>query len=590
MRKGIIWIFTLFVGMVLLPVLASAEQAPSLQVQSSSGVIGGQAVVRITIQNPNNLKTLNVKLKYDSTKLSLGQADVIKGDGFSSSWMYVSHVEQEAGRVNLVAISTEGFQNNAEKQVATLNFTIKQGVQAGTTAITVEQLNGYYDVSVPASLQYTEGAVSLFVSSNSNSDQNGQGSSETPPLNYPDNYSLIGMKLTQQAIVTNGIASVGFTRDAVKKLIEELGKTVSAGNRKAKQQLLEIKAEVKPDEVVTKTKVTLEKSALSDVVSMENTGIGLTTPLGRIVFDSKAVQVIAGQSNGDISITVEQQKVEDVWSSISSEKQEAIREKLADRPIYNFIVSSQSGEISRFQGGKADITLPYNLKLSERPDAIVVYFIGPDGKLQSVRGRYDAETKSVQMTLTHFSSYAIGYQAVNFKDVADSDWYADAVSFLAARNIITGVGGGQFAPELAVTRAQFIKMLLDAYGIEPIRSDDNFADAGDTWYTGYLAAAKQLSITSGTGENKFAPDQTVTRQEMLTLIYNALRLMDELPVVEEEVLSQFADQSEVAAWANEAVTYLVKNGIISGYDGQIHPTQTATRAQTAQLIYNLLSY
>ncbi len=140
-------------------------------------------------------------------------------------------------------------------------------------------------------------------------------------------------------------------------------------------------------------------------------------------------------------------------------------------------------------------------------------------------------------------------------------------------------------------------MLMRAYGIEPdVNPTDNFTDAGDTYYTGYLAAAKRLGIAGGIGGNMFAPDMKIARQEMFTLLYNVLKHIKQLPVAGDaapgvplvKVLSDFADAASVAPWATDALTLLVETGIVNGNGGKLHPTGTTTRAETAQTLYNLL--
>jgi hypothetical protein len=89
---------------------------------------------------------------------------------------------------------------------------------------------------------------------------------------------------------------------------------------------------------------------------------------------------------------------------------------------------------------------------------------------------------------------------------------------------------GNYSPEAKLTRGQFIVMLMKAYGIAPDTDPkDKFADAGATYYTGYLAVAKRLSISNGIGNNMFAPDKEITRQEMFTLLYNVLKAIGRLP-------------------------------------------------------------
>lgn len=112
-----------------------------------------------------------------------------------------------------------------------------------------------------------------------------------------------------------------------------------------------------------------------------------------------------------------------------------------------------------------------------------------------MRGKYNAQTGTVDFKTTHFSKYAVGYNKINFGDVRSNSWYGNAVSFLAARGITTGTSEETFSPNTKLTRAQFLVMALRAYGIEPdSTSTDNFTDAGKTYYTGYLATAKNLEF------------------------------------------------------------------------------------------------
>jgi hypothetical protein len=175
--------------------------------------------------------------------------------------------------------------------------------------------------------------------------------------------------------------------------------------------------------------------------------------------------------------------------------------------------------------------------------------------------------------------------------VEQSAWYEKSVEFIAAREITKGTGAGKFSPEALLTRGEFIVMLMRAYGIKPDDNPaDNFADAGDTYYTGYLAAAKRLGISKGVGNNLFAPGNNITRQEMFTLLYNALKVINRIPQgTSAKTLSSFADRDGIAPWAEEAMDYLIKAGAISGSNGRLNPQNTSTRAEMAQVLYNLLS-
>lgn len=100
------------------------------------------------------------------------------------------------------------------------------------------------------------------------------------------------------------------------------------------------------------------------------------------------------------------------------------------------------------------------------------------------RGRYPGGSRSIQqqngnrgLYRSHFSQYAVGYSKVSFTDVSSGAWYHAPVTFCAARSITNGTSTTTFSPDAAVTRGQFIVMLMRAYGIEPdANPTGNFTD------------------------------------------------------------------------------------------------------------------
>lgn len=172
-----------------------------------------------------------------------------------------------------------------------------------------------------------------------------------------------------------------------------------------------------------------------------------------------------------------------------------------------------------------------------------------------------------------------------FDDVNENDWFYEAVKFASEKGITSGVSENKFAPNDKVTRGQFITMLCRAYGIEEM-TGDNFADCGNTWYTGYLAAAKQLGISNGVGDNKFAPEKEITREEMVTLIYNYLKSIDEVNEETQEVT--FADNDSISNWAKAGVAFASEKGYVNGKGNNLFdPNGDATRAELAQIFFNI---
>jgi uncharacterized repeat protein (TIGR02543 family) len=315
-------------------------------------------------------------------------------------------------------------------------------------------------------------------------------------------------------------------------------------------------------------------------------GLTVETAQGTIIVPSNMLTGTSGINGSQAEISTAKGDKDNLPDDVKS--------AIGDKPLIQLTLYID-GRQTEWNNPDAPVTvsIPYTPTAAElaNPESIVVWYIDGSGNVVTVpNGRYDPATGNVTFTTTHFSYYAVSRKQVSFSDVAADAWYARAVSFMAAREITTGTGGGNFSPEAKLTRGQFIVMLMKAYGIAPdANPKDNFADAGNTWYTGYLAAAKRLGISAGVGGNLFAPEKEITRQEMFTLLHNALRVIGQLPEGSSgKTLSGFTDSDAIAPWAREAMMLLVETGIIGGSDGKLTPQGTTTRAEMAQVLYNLL--
>ncbi len=366
-------------------------------------------------------------------------------------------------------------------------------------------------------------------------------------------------------------------------MTEAVNKAVEAAAKKGEGTAAKVEIKVAAPVDAKTVETSIPKTAVLAVSESKADALKVSTPIAEITFDMNALSTISKEAAGDVNV-----KVSKIDTAAFSEE---IIQVVGDRPVFDFSVTSGSKVVSQF-GGNVEVSIPYTPKSGEDKGAIVIYYINTAGKLEMVSNCvYDPATGKINFKTNHFSKYAVGYNKVNFSDVAASAWYSQAVSFVAARGITTGTGNGNFSPEAKLTRAQFLVMVMKAYGIKADENPkDNFADAGNTYYTGYLAAAKRLGITGGVGDNKYAPETEVTRQEMFTLLYNILKRMNQLPEGNTgKELSAYTDSDTIASWAKEAMTLFVNTETISGSGGKLSPTDTTNRAQMAQVLYKLLS-
>lgn len=174
-----------------------------------------------------------------------------------------------------------------------------------------------------------------------------------------------------------------------------------------------------------------------------------------------------------------------------------------------------------------------------------------------------------------------------YSDLPETHWAYNEIAEFTKKGIINGKGNGNFDSEGMVTRAEFIKILLGALGIDAATSDDiAFNDVNaDSWYAPYVSMGVKLNLIGGTGDNKFAPDEAITRQDAATIIYRALVASGNTPSAEG---MSFADDASISGYAKDAVSALSSAGIINGMgDGTFRPTENTTRAQAVVILYRM---
>ncbi len=333
-------------------------------------------------------------------------------------------------------------------------------------------------------------------------------------------------------------------------------------------------------------------------------GYSVELPETALTSDEADVKVKVVTATGSVTLPSNMLKTEDTAGAKSvvlnisavdaSILDTGYKEKIGNKPVINLEIKVD-GKAVEWDNPNAPVTvsIPYNPAPDElaNPESIVIWYIDGNGNMVSVpNGRFDPAAGTVTFTVIHFSYYAVGYNKVGFNDVGANAWYNKAVSFIAAREITAGTGNGNYSPDAKLTRGEFLVLMMKAYSIDPDTNPaDNFSDAGSAYYTGYLAAAKRLGITAGVGSNMYAPGKEITRQEMFTMLYNALKVIGKLPEVStEKTLSDFTDAEQIDSWAVNAMTLLVETGIVSGNAGKLTPLGKTTRAEISQVLYNLL--
>lgn len=182
------------------------------------------------------------------------------------------------------------------------------------------------------------------------------------------------------------------------------------------------------------------------------------------------------------------------------------------------------------------------------------------------------------------------YTSLPFNDVSYGDWYYDAVQFVYSKGIMDGVDYYKFAPNGTITRGMILTMLWRMAG-EPFEMPvTSFTDVEiGRYYTTAVAWACRNGIADGMGESTFGPNDAITREELVTLLYRYAQYFGHSCIGTS--IEGFADAGSVSSYAYNAMCWAYKAGVVTGTTGsRLNPQGTASRAEAAQMIMSFYSF
>lgn len=179
-----------------------------------------------------------------------------------------------------------------------------------------------------------------------------------------------------------------------------------------------------------------------------------------------------------------------------------------------------------------------------------------------------------------------------YTDVAETAWYYDAVKYTYQNGLMDGTSKDKFEPETQMTRAMLVTVLYRAEGKpEASELDNPFKDVDDNWYTDAICWAAEKDIVNGVAPDKFAPNEPVTREQMVTILHRYATGKGTAGDGKAD-LSSFPDAKQVSSYAQDAMAWAVAGNIIQGSkvggEDYLLPADTATRAQIATVLMRFL--
>ena len=187
----------------------------------------------------------------------------------------------------------------------------------------------------------------------------------------------------------------------------------------------------------------------------------------------------------------------------------------------------------------------------------------------------------------------LGYYAIlenPFADVKADDWFFEDVGFAYSHGLFAGTGAAAFSPRAPMTRGMLVTVLGRLHGIDTSGfAGGTFSDVdAATYYAAYVEWARAAGVVSGVGDNKFAPDTPISRQDLAVILYNYIQFAEkDLPKKRE--YEEFLDDADIASYASDAVNALYMADVIRGKPGNLFdPKGEATRAEVAAMLHRFI--
>lgn len=170
------------------------------------------------------------------------------------------------------------------------------------------------------------------------------------------------------------------------------------------------------------------------------------------------------------------------------------------------------------------------------------------------------------------------------RDIRVSDWFHPAVDYMIENGIMNGTSATTFEPSDAVTRAMMAQILYNMEGT-PMTSSPYFSDVPlAAWYADAVGWVSAWDIMNGYGDSRFGPEDGVTREQIATILYQYASYKG-YARSSSGSLSAYRDAGQVSSWAEPAMKWAVYRGLISGTSGTtLSPQSVATRAEVAQIL------
>ena len=225
-------------------------------------------------------------------------------------------------------------------------------------------------------------------------------------------------------------------------------------------------------------------------------------------------------------------------------------------------------------------------------DACTVFRQEKNGTWTPLKARL--EGKYITFETDHFSLYSVvnkdkgmtTYSKLPFSDVRIADWFYNDVKYVYEKGMMAGTAADVFAPNATTTRAMIVTILYRLEGSPAVTGTSAFVDVpAGQWYTDAVNWAAANQIVKGTSATTFAPNDSITREQMAAILYRYAQYKG-YDVTKKADLSGYSDNGQVSAYAKDALAWANAAKLINGVTNTtLAPQGNATRAQVSAILH-----
>ncbi|CFX88076.1 Pectin lyase fold/virulence factor [Syntrophomonas zehnderi OL-4] len=338
---------------------------------------------------------------------------------------------------------------------------------------------------------------------------------------------------------------------------------------------------------MTSLAATLTRNSLNSLVSAGVTELEISGAPVSLGLDLDALKEIQKQSSGDISIS---------FTPVTGLSKTA-KALLGNRPVYSITISytdknGKTQNISSLGNGTVTLSILYTPGKNEAVGYLYGVYVDAKGNATRIPGSaYDPNSRSLLLGTNHFSVYGVGYEAPagKFTDIS-THWGKDSIDYVVGRGVLSGTSKTTFAPDTAMTREMLVTALGRLAGVDvKAYTTNSFTDVkDDSSFRPYIEWAYKKGIVQGIGNQQFAPDRAITREEIAVIIANYAKANGyKLPVTRDA--TAYADASSIGSAYKKPVTAMQQAGIMTGgTDNRFNPKSNASRAEVSSMLYRYI--